>query len=233
MENEKEKQFRQQVARALKTKSVHKQDVFYNTTEWFGILKEVLAEVQDELCNDMEGCDARVVVKFTDKGNHEADFQIAGDLLIFHMHTNVFRFDDANPIWQMSYMENRMNGFCGIINVYNFLTDSLKYHRENDAGYLIARIFINANNHFMVQGKNELSLRFGDFGRQVLTREILKDVVYAAFAFTLEFDLFVPPIQAVREVSVFEIQQLSDHLKLRTGKRMGFQFSADKGEMEF
>jgi hypothetical protein len=221
-----DKESRILVARALKSKSVHKQDVFYNTTKWFGILKKVLSEIQDELCNDMEGCDSRVRVQFFDKGIHEADFQIAGDMLLFHMHTNVFLFDNNHPIWKLSYLEDKKNGFCGIINVYNFLTDSFQYNRENDSGYLIARIFINADNHFMVQGQNEFTVKYSDFGNAILTNEILKDVVYDALAYTINFDLYVPPLQIIREVSVFQMNELSENLKLKTGKRLGFQFTA-------
>ena len=50
--------------------------------------------------------------------------------------------------------------------------------------------------------------------------------------YTLDFDLFIPPYDKVKEVSVFEIQQLSDKLKLKTAKRLGFQFKADSDSME-
>lgn len=223
-----DKELRKYVAQALKTKSVLKQDVFANTTRWFGILKDVLSEVHHELCDDMDGCDTRVVVKYTDKGPHEADFQIAGDTLIFHMHTNVFTFDSRNPIWKSSYLEDPRNGHCGIINVYNFLTDSFRYHRDNDAGYLIARIFINHEDHFIVQGRRQFAVRYNNFGTSILTKDLLKDVVYDAFSFTMNFDMYIPPYDAVKEVSVFEIRELSDHLRIKTGKRLGFQFSANK-----
>ena len=52
--------------------------------------------------------------------------------------------------------ENPNRGFCGLIHIYNFLNDSFKYNRVHDLGYLIGRIFINHENHFMVQGKRQL-----------------------------------------------------------------------------
>ena len=39
--------------------------------------------------------------------------------------------------------QNQLGTFCGIINIYNFLSDSFKYNRESDLGYLVGRIFIN------------------------------------------------------------------------------------------
>ena len=44
--------------------------------------------------------------------------------------------------------------YCGVINMYNFLSDSFKYNRENDLGYLIGRMFINKENTF-VEGKGK------------------------------------------------------------------------------
>ena len=46
-----------------------------------------------------------------------------------------------------------MRSFCGVINIYNFLSQTLlKYNRLNDAGFLIASVFINKDYHFFVEG---------------------------------------------------------------------------------
>jgi hypothetical protein len=46
----------------------------------------------------------------------------------------------------------RCEGYFGVVNVYNFLSDSFRYNRERDLGYLVARIFLNKEGHFFVQG---------------------------------------------------------------------------------
>ena len=50
--------------------------------------------------------------------------------------------------------EDKMRSFCGVIHVYNFLNDSFKYNRLNDVGNLVARIFVNKDKHFFVEGEN-------------------------------------------------------------------------------
>ena len=40
----------------------------------------------------------------------------------------------------------------------------------------------------------------------------------------MDFDLLVPNYDIVKEVSVDQVKQISDSLKLRTGKRLGFVF---------
>jgi hypothetical protein len=46
-------------------------------------------------------------------------------------------------------------------------------------------------------------------------------------AFAIEFDLITPPYDLVQQVSVMQIMEISSDLQIATGKRLGFQFSAD------
>ena len=91
------------------------------------------------------------------------------------MHSNVFEFDKNHGIWKISYVENNdMNSYCGIINIYNFLSDSFKYDRLDDLGYLIGRIFINKDNHYFVEGKRQLGFLYNDFGNAVIDTKAIK-----------------------------------------------------------
>ena len=226
MMNEKEAQ--EFIFNTVKEKSVLKQDIFNNMILNFKVLKQVLKEIGDDLCAKIEEVDERVIIEYKDTGEFEAQLRVAGDVLVFHLHTNVFKFDNQNSLWSTSYFkENGNRGYCGIINIYNFLNDSIKYNRINDAGYMIGRVFINAENHFMVEGKRQMGFLYNDIINSVIDKEKMKAIIQSAVLYTLDFDLFVPPYDQVKEVSVLEIQQLSENLKLKTGKRLGFKFQAD------
>ena len=212
----------------VKDKSVLKQDVFNNIILNFKILKQVLKEIGDDLSTRIESVDERVIVEYKNTGEFEAQLRVAGDVLIFHMHTNVFKFDSQNSLWNSSYFkENGNRGYCGLINIYNFLNDSIKYNRENDSGYMIGRLFVNSENHFMVEWKRQMGFLYNDIMNSVIDKDKMKAIIQSAVLYTLDFDLFIPPYDEVKEVSVFDIQQLSDKLKLKTAKRLGFQFTAD------
>ena len=128
----------------LRNKSGMKQDVYARTIELFRDLKAALAVIADELEQRMSMADKRIQVKYTDKGEMAAELKVAGDTIIFHMHTNVFRLDQAHSLWKTSYLsEDEMRGYFGVINMYNFLSDSFNYNRERDLGYLVARLFLN------------------------------------------------------------------------------------------
>ena len=113
----------------IKEKSVLKQDVFNNIILNFKVLKNVLKEVGDDLKDRMAKVDDRVVIEYKDSGEFEAQLRVSGDLLVFQMHSNVFKFGMQNSLWKSSYLEDNPNrGYCGVINIYNFLNDSFKYN---------------------------------------------------------------------------------------------------------
>lgn len=213
----------------IRERSTTKQDVYAATRETFALMKEVLNEVVDEIKEDFGDTDPRVEFAFIDRGEFEAEIKIAGDVLFFYMHTNVFQFDRSHSVWKSSYLQdNELNGYVGVVNVYNFLADSLKYQRLHDRGYLIARLFVNREKRFLVQGKRQMSYLFNDFLNAEMTRERMREFVLSSIIYTLGFDLLAPPYQEVQEVSVAEIEAMSQHLKVITGKRLGFKFSFDE-----
>lgn len=220
------------ILQLLREKSIHKQDVYANTLLRFNELKINLNSLAKELSAVISKEDKRIHIQYLEKGEFECQFQLAGDLLVFNMHTNVFLFDNDHPLWKSSYLkEDSSRGYCGIINVFNFLADSLKYNRMNDVGYLVARIFVNKENHFIVQGKRQLGFLYNDFINSELNSAQLKAIAQSLLLYTLDFDLYTPPYELVKEVSVMEIKELSDNMQIKTGKRLGFKFQADSDDI--
>jgi len=222
---------RELIFNELKEKAILKQDVYNNLKLNFKVMKTVLKEMADNLKDRMHTQDERVKIEYRERGEYEAHLQFAGDILIFQMHSNVFQFDPGNSLWKTSYLsENPNRGFSGIINVYNFLSDSFKYNRSNDSGYMIARMFINAENHFMVQGKRQLGFIYNDFINMTMSKENMERVIESAILYALDFDLYTPPYDRVQEITVSEINSANENLSLKTGKRLGFVFQADSDE---
>ncbi|MFK7757600.1 MAG: hypothetical protein AB8B53_11785 [Flavobacteriales bacterium] len=217
----------------LKDKACLKQDIYQNTSAMFNVLKEVLVELIDETRDDFGDKDSRVRLEYNEKGDYEAQITFGGDVLHFYMHTNVFKFENTNSLWKTTYLEeDASRGYVGVINIYNFLADSIKYRRVNDTGYLIARIFVNRDDHFLVQGKRQLGFLYNDFTNASLDKKGLKEIVQSAMIYTLDFDLYTPPYQNIQEVSVKDIEAVSQHLSIKTGKRLGFKFQSDNDSVE-
>ncbi len=225
------KKANQLIVEVIKDKSCLKQDVFQNMKKVFGLFKEELKETIERLKKQFSKIDERITFYYKEKNEFEVEIKIAGDVLVFSMHTNVFKFDLSNSIWKTSYLKkDERNGYVGSISVYNFLSDSIKYNRTQDVGYLIARIFVNRENKFIVQGKRQLGLLYNDFEKSVLDKNVIRDIIDSIILYTLSFDLYTPPYQKVQEVTVGEYNVKSQDLGVTTGKRLGFKFSAESEE---
>ena len=220
---------REKILSTVIEKSTLKQRVFDNTFSTFNMLKDTLLEMASEMDDALEGkLDKRVRIEYRDRGKHEAQLQIASDLLIFRMNTDVFEFDSNHIIWQNPYVqEDRANSYCGVINIYNFLSDSFKYNRYDDQGYLIGRLFINRERKFFVEGKRQTLVRPMGFGNSDIDREALISILETAINYAINFDLLVPPYEDCKRVTVDQFNAKMDNSKFVTGKRLGYDFNVD------
>ena len=222
------------IKKSIVDKACVKQDVFAITKSVFSDLKEVLSDLTNDLHEFIDPTDSRVLVELQSSEACEAHLTLGGDTVIFHMHTNVFAFPESHMIHKNSYVSKTpANAYCGVINIYNFLTDSFKYNRMNDVGYLVGRIFVNRERHFFVEGKKQLGFLFNDFATEELNKEALRSVVETSLQYVIDFDLYTPPYEKVNIVTVENVQQLSQNLRLKTGKRLGFRFESEENEINF
>jgi hypothetical protein len=220
------------ILKSLKEKSGMKQDVYEKTYQAFNMMKTVAFEIIRDINADPSHSDKRVIIEYRERGEFEFEIRISGDLLIFAMHTNIFEFDKSHQIWRSSYLkEDHYRSFCGMINIYNFLNDSFRYNRMNDLGYLIGRIFTNKENHYFVEGKRQLGFLYNDFVHATIDKEAIKAVLESTILYCLNFDLFTPPFDSIKEISVSEMQAASESMQIKTGKRLGFRFQADSDEI--
>ncbi len=212
------------VAKALKIKGNLKQSVYQTTLKHFNDLKDILNHYSDnlqELCKD-----DLFEVNYRENGKFEAEIKFSGDLLIFNMHSNVFSFQDDYFINDTPYVkQDESRKYCGMIEIYNFLADSLKYSRLYDVGYLIARIFINKEGHFFIEGEEKLGFLYKDFSNLIMNKEFLSLIIEEAMLYSIDYDLWVPSYKDVRELTVgMKIQQTGSQTH-KTGKRLGFNIT--------
>lgn len=225
MQNEKEQAL---IVSNLAIKANLKQVVYDNTLDTFNLLKEVLLEIEEGCNSKLRGVDKRVQLDYRDRGKFEAQLKVAGDLLIFSMHSNIFEFDRSHGVWKTSYVQkDKTNSYCGIINIYNFLSDSFKYNRADDLGYLIARLFVNKEKRYFVEGKRQLGFLYSNFGKEPIDKKTTLKIIQTAILYSMEFDLLVPPYDHVKIASVAQMNKKIQSSVLQTGKRLGFQFNSD------
>ena len=216
----------EKILNLLNKKAATKQEVYRNTKDVLRVIQDLLKSKAKFLNDAMKDLDKSVLVEYLSKGNYEAQIKFSGDTLLFHMHSNVFDFPKNHSINQTKYVkDDNLRSFCGVIHIYNILSDSLKYNRLNDEGYLIARIFINKDNQFFVEGEKQLGFLFNDFVNQKVSNEKVAEIIDVAMLFALDFDMYTPNFNDVRVVSVYQILEMSNNQKIKTAKRLGYKFS--------
>lgn len=217
-----------EIQRLLCQKSHTKQHVYEITQDVFKRIKEVMRAMSEQLTPVMSDKAPNVEVKYSEPGNFEVHLKFSGDTIVVMMHTNVFDFDNSHHVGKTKYVqEDPMRVYCGLIQIYNFLSDSLKYNREQDMGYLIARLFINKEQHFFIDGKRPLSFIYNDLEKNVVSDAVLNHIVEEVMLFCLNFDLLVPPIDAINFITVEQKNLMSYSSGMPTAKRLGFVMEAD------
>ena len=218
---------RQQIIEQLQSKGIVKINCFNKALDIFQELKNTMHETTGEINEDMPN-NRTLKIDYRDKGKFEAQIQFGDDILIFNMHTDIFQFSNSHPVCSTDYAKkSELNTLCAVINVYNFLTNSFKYNRESDEGYLIGRIFINHEGCYFVEGKCMEKYSSKIFGTEKITDEVVVDIIETMMLYTLDFDLLVPEYETIKVIDSDKMNNRIDNSKTDTGKRLYMDFCVD------
>lgn len=218
---------------AIVDKLIHKYSlkikVYENAQQTFRFLKEAARELVLDNEKRVSNSDVKIPFDYRDKGEFQFELIFGSDVLVFMLHTNVFEFDRNHEVRKNSYIrEDSERSYCGLIQVYNFLADSYRYNRDNDLGYLVARLFINKEMHYFIEGKKEIGLLYNSFAVAEMNKEVAGNIIESSMDYSINFDLLTPPFDEVKMVPIFEMKEYTNSMSLKTAKRLGFRFQADK-----
>lgn len=212
------------ITRLLESKSTAKQITYKLLLNCFQLLAKESKRVIGELKRKVKPGDQDVTVEFTEINVHEFQVKLAGDLLVFVLHTNIVTFEEAHPVMQEPYIhENEVNRYFGQIMIYNFMSDSVKYNRVNDPGYLLARLLINHEGRYVIEGEGRLGPLFNKISSAPITESELNVLVKLALTIAIENDLMAPPFTDVRFITLY--QKMEKTQELGGGQKIGFKMS--------
>ncbi len=215
----------------LRRKSIFKQGVYQKTAAIFKQFKETLSQMGMQYNETYEHAPEIVPFKYRHKGDFACELEFGSDILVFMMHSNIFEFSRDHEVMKTAYVRDDISrSYCGQIMIFNFLSDSFRYGRSNDLGYLIGRIFINDEQHYFIEGKREIGMLYNNFQSSEMTDESISQIIDSAIRYTVNFDLLTPPFDAVKEITVQDMENVLDST-ITTGKRIGFRFQGDHEEI--
>ena len=212
------------IRQILENKSAAKQITYRNLLMAFDKLAAESKRIINNLQTEANDRAADVTVDFIEVNEHEFQVKLAGDLLIFVLHTNIVTFDETHAVMAHPYLkENEINRYFGQIMVYNFMSDSIRYNRVNDPGYLVARILINHENRFLVEGEGRLGFLFKQISLTPIESKDLNSIVQHALTTAIENDLMAPPFPQVRFITLH--QKMEKTSELGAGQKIGFRMN--------
>ncbi|WP_199119030.1 hypothetical protein [Pedobacter sp. ASV28] len=217
-----------QILGTLKSKASLKQEIYRNTIDVFALAKKVLSKIASNLHQDYSIKDPSVEISYREVNPFEAELKFSGDVLTLSMHSNVFNFEPGHSIFQTSYIKaNPCLSYCGVIYIHNFLADSIKYNRLADEGTLLARILVNKEKHFLVEGEGALGFLYEVFNTEEISEQTLTDIIERAILLCLNTDLQLPPFAQVKDITLNEKQSIIAASGYPTGKRLGYLFKSE------
>lgn len=212
------------ITELLVTKSTVKHHTYKNLVNYFDLFEAESSRLIGLLKKEREQHEEDLSLNVERKGENEIHLTIAGDTIVFIKHTNIITFSDDYHYNQTPYVnENPSRKFLGQINVYNFMADSIRYSRINDPGYLIARILINNEGRFFVEGEKPMSFLYGNISPEPLSQKTLQHLIFLMIQVAIEQDLVIPPFADIR---VITLQQMDMFMHtMGGGHKVGFQMS--------
>jgi hypothetical protein len=217
---------------SLKEKATLKLDLYQKMLAKFEVFKSTTKSICQNLNGKIHKSDKRISVEYSEKSDFVIQIKIAGDVILIEMHTNIFLFDHSHNIWNTSYVQDdNTRAYCGLVNIYNFLADSVRYKRVNDVGYLVGRVFMNKEEHFFVEGKRQMGFLYNNFSADQLSSEKIKDVIESSILYCLNFEMLTPPYDSVKEVNYNQLNEFAQTMNSATGKRLGFRFMSDEDQI--
>lgn len=217
----------QNIAEVLSTKSAAKQEAFRSLNQAFELFESQAIQLVHQLNESKDSKYEDISLEVKKLSDFEFHLIVAGDVIIFVMHSNIVTFDDQYAYNKSSYVREDVNRrYLGQINIYNFMADSVRYNRVNDPGYLVSRILVNREGRFFVEGEQRLKFLYKDISQAPIDEEDVRNLVHTTTSISIAHDLIAPSFSTVRAITV---GQKNIHTQsMGGGNKIGFQITDDE-----
>ncbi|MBJ6116684.1 hypothetical protein JAO76_00665 [Pontibacter sp. BT310] len=211
------------IINGLHQKSVTKQAIYRNTKATFDRMKEIAQDIVKKLTTRITKKDADVIIEYINISEFEFHVKFSGDMLMFIMHTNIITFPEDYELMKNDYIEEDFRRrFFGHIMAYNFMADTIKYNRMDDPGYLVGRMLINIDRHFVIEGVKQMELPYDRIAQNVINNKTLRLIIESAMVAAVNNDLMG---QDVSEIERITLKQKQENV-ITQPRKLGFQVSS-------
>jgi len=212
------------IIQKLNTISALKQKNYKAVKRVFKDLMDISESLINRLKENTKELDKSVELEFLKVNEFEFHVKLSGDMIVFMLQTNIVTLNTAHPVMQSEHIkEDASRGYFGHIMIYNFLSDSILYNRMSDPGYLIARVMINHEDNFFVEGVRQMNFLFSDLAANKINEQWLELILEKSIITAMEIDLIAPNYPEIQNVTLS--QKINNENPMGRGEKIGFQMS--------
>ncbi|WP_324676868.1 hypothetical protein [Hymenobacter sp. GOD-10R] len=216
----------EQIVNGLTQKATAKQEVYRNTQAAFTLLRQVAQKVVNEVSGKLNPVDSSVVIEYRPVNEMEFHIKFSGDLLMFVLHSNIVTFpEEYGPMTSDYVKADFRRRFFGHLMIYNFMADSIKYQRLHDTGYLVGRMLINIENHYFLEGVEQLEMPTQDLVHDIVTETTMRLLVESAMIAAVNNDLLAQPMEDIDKIT---LKQKLENQQVCHPTKVGFSFARDQ-----
>ena len=103
------------------------------------------------------------------------------------------------------------------------MSDSFKFNRHNDPGYLLARLLINNEARYIIEGNGRLGALSNKISGGPISEMELNVLIKIALTMAIENDLVAPPFPQVQFITVHQKNEKTQ--EMGGGQKIGFRMS--------
>jgi hypothetical protein len=222
-----EKDF-EQIKDKLFGKAVVKYEVYKSLLNFFEHLKAESKQLCDRLSKEIAESGNSIEADYTEHSPFEFRLVVGGDTLVVVLQSNVVALNPEHFEMKSDYIKaQRPHVYFGQIVFYNFLTDSFRFNRFDDLGYLVCRIFLDKNENFMVEGHRQVQLAFGQMKDTPASSLNAKILMLAALNTVLDNDLQAPDFELVQVITLAQKENYT--ITAARGSKIGFKPDLNTG----
>lgn len=168
--------------------------------------------------------DANISFEVTKNSDYVFEMKFGRNILAFVANPIVFTFPKGHAVFRNLYVADDKNrAFCGVIDVYNFLSESFRLKQMEDLGALIGRIYVNMEGHFFVEGDGALASVVNKFESCEFDDVAANEIVSLAIETALDFKVPFLSMNDVKAIHIDDYLNYRDKMQLRNGKKIGFE----------
>lgn len=161
--------------------------------------------------------------KFEQTHAFECRLQVGEETLVIFLHPEIIHAQNVIPANAESYVKEDLNRLlCGMILVYTFRTESIQQNELDNPGFLLARIFINSEKHFYIEGRKPMSFLMNRFEEYEMTAEMIEDILLECISYSLQFHFYPPSFEDAFIISLGQKEMIESSHSNRKAAHLGF-----------